>query len=190
MVTEDKVVVPLHKPGFKEKFFFLTSGILVSVPFTIFIAGFSDSLCVLMPVFYAQICSVAIFAPFVEEFAKAYPIFYRHGETEKSIFTLGLLVGLGFGLSEFVVYVFTLNVPIIARLPGIVFHASSTSITAYGIAKKKPIPFYLIAVALHFLNNFFALVGELWFIVGPAALATAFLLAWRFYLRTSETIVK
>ncbi len=190
MLTEDKVVIPLHKPSFREKIFFLTSGVLVSVPFTLFIAGFSESLCVLMPVFYAQICSVAIFTPFVEEFAKAYPIFYRHGETEKSIFTLGLLVGLGFGLTEFVLYVFTFNAPIIARLPGVLFHASSTSITAFGIAKKTPIPFYLLAVALHVLNNFFALFGDFWFLVGPATIGVAFLLCWHLYQRTSEIIVK
>jgi RsiW-degrading membrane proteinase PrsW (M82 family) len=77
----------------------------------------------------------------VEEVAKVFPLFYRHGETERSIFNLGVLVGLGFGVTEFALYVFTLNAFFIFRLPGIIFHASSAGITAYGIAKKKPVLF-------------------------------------------------
>jgi RsiW-degrading membrane proteinase PrsW (M82 family) len=188
--TEDKVLIPLHKPGFKEKLFFLTSGIIVSVPLTLFIAGFSDRLCILMPMFYATICSVAIFAPFVEEFAKAYPLFYRHGETERSIFILGLLAGAGFGATEFVLYVFTLGEPILSRIPGVIFHAASTSITGYGIAKKQPIPFYLIAVALHFSNNFFAVLNLFGYIAGPATVAAAIFLSWHLFGKTKERIVK
>ena len=92
-----------------------------------------------MPLFFAQVCSSVIFAPFVEEFAKVFPLIYRHGETERSLLDLGILVGLGFGVTEFALYVFTLGAPVLSRVPGVIFHASSTGITAYGIAKKKPI---------------------------------------------------
>ena len=71
--------------------------------------------------------------------------------------TLGVLIGLGFGISEFFLYVVFLHVPPIVRIPGVIFHASSASITAYGIAKKNPLPYYLISVALHAANNFFAI---------------------------------
>ena len=47
----------------------------------------------------------------------------------------------------------------IVRIPGVIFHASSAAITAYGIAKKKPLPYYLTSVLLHAANNFFAVVA-------------------------------
>ena len=82
-------------------------------------------------------------------------MFYRHGETERTYVTLGILIGLGFGISEFVLYVFFFDVPFIVRIPGVIFHASSAAITAYGIAKKNPLPYYLISVMLHVTNNLF-----------------------------------
>ena len=186
---DNKTIIPIHRPSLREYLFFFISGIIISVPFTLFIGRFTDSLCVIFSIFYATLCSVAIFAPFVEEIAKAFPLFYRHGETEKSIFTLGFLVGLGFGISEFFTYVLALGVPIPIRLPGIFFHAASTSITAYGIATKRPARFYLIAVVLHFSNNFSALFGPFWFIGGVAAVAVTYFLSWRLYRKTSERIV-
>ena len=155
METEQKATIALHKPNIKEKIFFFLSGLLVSVPFTLVFSEFSDSLCVALPLIFAQVCSSVIFVPFIEEFAKVFPLFYRHGETERSLLDLGILVGLGFGVTEFALYVFTLGAPFISRVPGIIFHASSAGITAYGIAKKKPLPFYLVAVSLHLANNLF-----------------------------------
>jgi hypothetical protein len=100
---------------------------------------------------------------------------------------LGLLIGLGFGVAEFFEYVFLVGVPPVARIPGIVFHASSATITAYGIAKKNPLPYYLVAVSLHIVNNFFALTGDF---IGVFAellvLITVYLLAWRFYRQASK----
>jgi len=192
METEQKATIPVHKPDIKEKIFFLSSGLLVSVPFTLFFYEFSDSLCVAMPLLFAQVCSLVIFAPFIEEFAKVFPLLYRHGETERSILDLGILVGLGFGVTEFVLYVFTLGVPFLARVPGVIFHASSTGITAYGIAKKKPVLFYLVAVAFHLANNFLALFSNSFsflYIPGLIVLIATYLLAWYLYRRTSETIV-
>jgi RsiW-degrading membrane proteinase PrsW (M82 family) len=190
METAQKTVVSVHKPNVKEKIFFLISGLLVSVPFTLFFSDFADSLCFVLPMFFAEVCSAVIFAPFIEEFAKVFPLYYRHGETERSIMTLAILAGLGFGITEFVLYVFTLNAPFISRVPGLIFHASSAGITAYGIAKKKPLRFYLIAVSLHLANNLFALLGSsLLYLPGVAVLVATYFLAWRLYQRTSETIV-
>jgi RsiW-degrading membrane proteinase PrsW (M82 family) len=190
METEQKAVLPVHKPDIKEKIFFFISGLLVSVPFTFFFSGFTDTLCVALPMLFAEVCSVVIFAPFIEEFAKVFPLFYRHGETERSIVNLAVLAGLGFGVTEFLLYVFTLNAPFISRIPAVIFHASSAGITAYGIAKKKPLLFYLIAVSLHLANNLFALIGTLLsYIPGLVILITTYLLAWRLYRRASENIV-
>jgi RsiW-degrading membrane proteinase PrsW (M82 family) len=192
METEQKATIRVHKPDIKEKIFFLGSGLLMSVPFTLFVSDFSDSLCVAMPLIVAQVCTLVIFTPFIEEVAKVFPLFYRHGETERSIVDLGILAGVGFGITELVLYVFTLGEPIISRIPGVIFHASSTCITAYGIAKKKPLKFYLIAVAAHLANNLFALFSStVSFLYIPAVivLLATYLLAWRLYSRTSETIV-
>ena len=189
MVTEQKAIIHVHKPDIKEKIFFFLSGVLVSVPFTLFFFRFTDTLCVTLPFLFAQVCSIVIFAPFIEEFAKVFPLFYRHGETERSIMTLAILIGLGFGVTELILYVFTSDATLLSRLPGVIFHASSAGITGYGIAKKKPVPFYLIAVSLHLGNNLFALLGNaLSVIPGLVVLVIAYLLTWRLYRQTSETV--
>jgi len=192
MENEQNPTISVHKPDIKEKIFFLGAGLLMSVPFTLFFSELSDSLCIAMPLLFAQVCTIVLFAPFIEEVAKVFPLFYRHGETERSFLDLGILVGVGFGLTEFALYVFTLGVPFISRIPGVIFHASSACITAYGIAKKKPLSFYLIAVAAHLVNNLLALFSNeimLLYIPGLIVLIATYLLAWRLYCQTSETIV-
>jgi RsiW-degrading membrane proteinase PrsW (M82 family) len=104
-----------------------------------------------------EIGTSIIFPPFIEEFAKAYPLFYRHGETRRSIFTLGFLTGLGFGITEFLFYVFGQGAPVFVRLPSIFFHAASASIIAYGIATKRPMRYYVIAVFLHLCQQYIRL---------------------------------
>ena len=182
---QDNLIIKPHRPNLKEKLFFLLSGIIVSIPITLLFGAFARNFLGIFPSFFASLISIVIFTPFIEEFAKAYPLFYRHGETERSIFILGFLVGLGFGITEFILYVFVLNIPVIVRLPGILFHASSTSIVAYGIAKRHPVRFYLIAVSLHLLNNFSAMLefGDTGVIV---ANLVAYYLCWRLYTRTTE----
>lgn len=137
--------------------------------------------------YFPSALAVIILAPFIEELAKVFPLFYRHGETERSFVLLGILIGLGFGISELVLYVLG-GVPLIVRIPGVIFHASSATITAYGIAKKNPLPYYLLAVILHVANNFFALEAAAIFglFVGLFVLIVAYLLAWRFYNRASK----
>jgi RsiW-degrading membrane proteinase PrsW (M82 family) len=189
-VNDNEVIVSGHRLSLEEKLFFLISGVITSVPLTLFVGTFADSLCFVLPLSFATICSVAIFTPFIEEFAKAYPLFYRHCETERSLFSLGFLVGLGFGLTEFFLYVMVFGGSVLIRLPGLFFHAASTSITAYGIATRKTWIFYLIAVALHFANNVAALFDPFWIIVGPAAIALTVLVSWYLYQRTSERFIE
>jgi RsiW-degrading membrane proteinase PrsW (M82 family) len=196
-MRDGEVVISVHRPPLKEKLFFLLSGMISSVPLTLFVDQFASSFLSSLSVFYSVLISAVIFSPFIEEFAKAFPLLYRHGETERSIFILGLLVGLGFGFVEFLLYVFVLGVPFISRLGGIVFHAASTSIIAYGIATRRAALFYLVSVTLHFLNNLVAFVFS-W--VDPAAalgsgslgsyavMVATLYLSVRLYSRTSEKI--
>jgi len=182
--------IPAHRPDIKEQFFFLLSGMIISVPLTLFINTYITNLLVdfLRP-FYVALLSTAVFAPITEEFAKSYPLFYRHGETERSIFKLGFLTGLGFGVSEFFLYVLVYEAPVSIRLFGILFHACNTSIVAFGLAKKHPLPFYLVAVFLHFSNNFLAIFGPLWALGGITILFLTYILSWILYNKTSEKVV-
>jgi RsiW-degrading membrane proteinase PrsW (M82 family) len=178
--TSRQCVIPLHKPSRKELIFFFASGLLVSIPF----AAFYESL---VPSAFSAALLIVVLAPFIEELAKVFPLFYRHGETERSLVTLGLLIGLGFGVAEFFEYIFFAHAPVVAAIPHIIFHGSSATITAYGIAKKNPLPYYMIAVSLHIMNNFFALTSDI--LLGILAellvLITVYLLAWRYFHKAS-----
>jgi hypothetical protein len=83
------------------------------------------------------------------------------------------------------------GVPLIDRIPGVIFHTSSASITAYGIAKKKFLPYYLTSVLLHGTNNVFAYdVPAFGMFPELLVVATAAFLAWHFYnLASDEKIV-
>jgi RsiW-degrading membrane proteinase PrsW (M82 family) len=174
-------VIPIHKPTQRELAFFFASGILVSIPFAVFFES-------LVPTAFSAALLIVVLAPFIEELAKVFPLFYRHGETERSLVTLGLLIGLGFGFAEFFEYVFYIGSPLIASLPHIIFHASSATIAAYGIAKKNPLPYFLLAVSLHIANNFFALSSDIFLGIFAELLVliTVYLLAWRFYHNASK----
>src|SRR5690606_8690604 len=140
--------IPLHRPNTNELMFFLLSGAILSVPLTLFISQYVSTLLVGLSTFAATLISVTVFAPLIEEFSKVFPLFYRHGETQRSIFHLALMVGLGFGIVEFITYI-AMGVNPIIRIPGLLFHPASTAITAYGIAIKNPVPYYFAAVMLH-----------------------------------------
>lgn len=176
-------VIPLHKPSLTEYIFFFATGIVISIPFAVFFEG-------LYPTGLPTIILLVVLAPLIEELAKVFPLFYRHGETERSIVTIGILIGAGFGISEFFLYVFIGGVPAIARLPGIIFHASSAGIVAYGIAKKNPLIYYIIAVGLHALNNLAASTGDAFSIfVQLLVLVVTYLLAWQLYHRASKKLI-
>jgi len=179
-VEPPRCIIPLHKPSLKELIFFLISGIVISFPFALFFEQLSS--------FVPAIISLVVMAPLIEEIAKVFPLFYRHGETERSIVNIGVLLGLGFGITELIEYVFLLGVPFVVRIPGVIFHASSAAIVAYGIAKKNPLPYYLLALALHFANNFlaeFTIVG-FGLLANLLVLIITYLLAWRFYHQSSK----
>ena len=180
MENGHQCVVPVHKPSLKELTFFFSLGVLVSIPFTLFFAQFYP--------YFPSALALIILAPFIEEIVKVFPLFYRHGETERSIVKLGILIGLGFGVSELVLYVAFLDAPLIVRISGVIFHASSAAVTAYGIAKKNPLPYYLLSVVLHATNNFFAYESELTsgLFIDLIVLIAAYFLAWRFYNRASN----
>ncbi len=191
-MEKPKVTIRLHKPTNTELMFFLISGAIVSVPLTLFVEQyFARPLLIGLPAIDTTVLTVTVFAPFVEEFSKVFPLFYRHGETQRSIFTLALFVGLGFGIVEFFTYVITYGMQVIPqRVPGLFFHPASTSITAYGIATKRPVPFYLAAVALHFSNNFLVILGPA---VGPSSIAVlivTILGSWGLHQKTKEEFVQ
>lgn len=176
-----------HRPKFGEKLFFFLSGAIISTPFPILVNSLASYFLIFkLPTFAGLVISLSIVGPLLEEFAKAYPLFYRHGETEKSLVGLGFLAGLGFGIAEFLFYVFFLKTPVFIRIPPLFFHAANTSLVAYGISQNKPGRFYLLAVFLHFLNNFTALLGGFWFIFGIVATLTSYALAWLFYKKAKE----
>jgi RsiW-degrading membrane proteinase PrsW (M82 family) len=191
-MSQGECVIKLHRPDVDEKLFFFLCGVITSVPLTVFIAQFANSFLAGLDVFSATLISTAVFAPFIEEFAKAFPLFYRHGETERSIFNLALFVGLGFGVVELLTYAFLLGANPLVRLPGLFFHPASTSITAYGIATKRPAPFYLAAVTLHFTNNFLAVMSLIdsfaGYFSGFIVVITVFT-SWRLHSRTQERFI-
>jgi hypothetical protein len=191
-MSQGECAIKLHKPDVDEKLFFFLCGAITSVPLTLFVAQFANSFLSGLDVFYATLISTAVFAPFIEEFAKTFPLFYRHGETERSIFSLALFVGLGFGVVELLTYAFLLGVNPLVRLPGLFFHPASTSITAYGIATKRPLPFYLVAVILHFSNNFLALTSLINPFAGHCSIvivAITVFTSWRLHSRTQERFI-
>lgn len=180
----------------KKAFFFL-SGVLISISFTLHVRKFVDPLLYKIPLFKGQgwkllpIFRMAILTPFLEEFAKAYPIIYRRDHNERSLVTLGSLVGLGFGIAESIMYISGNKVSINVRLLPTLFHAASTAIAAYGLVKDRPIRSYLTAVTLHSLNNLFVVLARLgilrlpWvFSIYPVLLAT-FSIAFYLHRKTS-----
>jgi RsiW-degrading membrane proteinase PrsW (M82 family) len=185
------LTVKIHRPSNSEFLFFILSGAIVSVPLTLFVEQYVSPLLTGLSTFSIALISVAVFAPFIEEFSKIFPLFYRHGETQRSIFDLGLCVGLGFGIVEFITYVAVFGPAIIiARIPGLFFHPASTSMAAYGIATRRPLPFYLAAVFLHFLNNFLAILAPGVFPFSVFVLVIALYVSWILYDKTKEEFVQ
>jgi RsiW-degrading membrane proteinase PrsW (M82 family) len=190
-MTSNHVTIRLHRPSPSELLFFVLSGAIVSVPLTLFVESFADPLLVGFSAVDVTVITIILFAPFVEEFAKVFPLFYRHGETQRSIFNLALCVGVGFGIVEFLTYVVTYGSEIIpGRIPGLFFHPASASITAYGIATKRPIPYYLAAVVLHFSNNFLAVAGSTVVPSTVIVLAITLFASWQLHDRTKEKFVE
>jgi RsiW-degrading membrane proteinase PrsW (M82 family) len=166
--------------GNRERFFFFLSGIIVGVPVALFFESISSQ-------YFSSFGIATIIAPLIEEFAKADPLFFRYERPARTLMRLGLLSGLGFGLAEFAVYV-SLGVPFILRVPAIGFHAAGTAIIGYGVFRRKTIQFYFLSVALHFVNNLFAGLGDLWLVGGIGATIASYYLAWRFYRKVRSVL--
>ncbi len=186
-----EATIQLHKPGISELLFFVLSGAIVSIPLTLFLEqNFGNPLISGLPAVDVTLITIVVFAPLVEEFSKVFPLFYRHGETQRSIFTLALCVGLGFGIVEFVTYIVLYGVGIVPdRIPGLFFHPASASITAFGIATRRPLPYYFAAVGLHFTNNFFAVTLPTLPISFLVLLATL-LISWRLHSKAKNMFVR
>jgi hypothetical protein len=73
------------------------------------------------------------------------------------------------------------------RLTSLVFHPANASISAYGIATKRPLQFYLLAVALHFSINFASLMAPVaaWVFV----LGLTVWISWTLYGKTKEKFI-
>jgi RsiW-degrading membrane proteinase PrsW (M82 family) len=171
--------------------FFLLSGALVSIPLTLFAQQNLNPLLVGLSTVDITLISITIFTPFIEEFSKVFPLIYRHGETQKSIFLLALFVGIGFGIVEFMTYYVTFGASVIvSRIPGLFFHPASTSIAAYGIATKKPLPYFLLAVLLHFLNNIFAVTGSFGLLASIIVTSISIILSWYLHTKTKEEFIE
>ena len=188
-MKKSEVVIQLHKPTRSERLFFLLCGAILSVPLTLFIGQYANNLLVGFSKFYAGLISAAVFSPLIEEFSKIFPLFYRHGETQRSIFNLALFVGLGFGIVEFLTYVFVLGASPVDPIPGLIFHPASTSITAYGVATKRPAPYYFAAVGLHFSNNFLAVVNSSAVSVSLLIVAAAVSVSFWLHGKTKEKFI-
>jgi RsiW-degrading membrane proteinase PrsW (M82 family) len=194
-VNSQECVIPVHKPKTTEMLFFFSCGIITSIPMATLARALVDPYLGNYAPITAALISVAIFTPFIEEFSKIFPLYYRHGETQRSILNLAIMVGLGFALVELLEYVILLGTPALYRLPGFFFHPASTAIAAYGIATKRPLIFYALAVALHFGNNFYffavstQIVNPLPFSVTILVSGLTVWLAWIFYRRTTEKVI-
>jgi RsiW-degrading membrane proteinase PrsW (M82 family) len=186
-MSEEKIEVFRHKPSTGELFFFLISGFLLSVPMTVFFESTAQNVLLSDFSFHsASILLAVVVAPIMEEFAKIFPMFYRHGETGKSLVTLGFIIGLGFGLSEFVEYVFIYGVSPLVRLPVVFFHASTTSIAAYGVSKGQTFRYYVLAVFLHFSLNSSATLGAWTGGIYVVILGVAYFLSGRLHSISSD----
>jgi hypothetical protein len=189
-VSMNTCTVKIHKPGIGEKLFFFASGMIIGVPVALVFEVYAGQFLGAPSQFTSFILAVAL-APFIEEFAKVYSLFMRHGETQRSYAVLGFLLGLGFGVAEFMIYVFAVGASFWVRVPAVIFHASSTLIAAYGIVVKRILPYYLVAVFLHMSVNAVAYVPDPFWLIGMVAvLALTFLLAYRLYRKTQEKFVE
>ncbi len=170
---------------------FFLQGIIVSVPLTYFLETASAGWVATLGFgVWGYVALVTVAAPIIEEFTKVFPLTFRHAETPKSIMKLGFLSGLGFGLAEFLLYVTVLGAPIAIRFPEMFFHAASTSITAYGVAKGRFARYYALAVFLHFSNNFLTFFGDIWFILGVLVIAVSYVIAYRYYSSSPDTYLE
>jgi RsiW-degrading membrane proteinase PrsW (M82 family) len=185
----EECIIPIHRPKPAEMVFFFSCGIIMSVSITFFITALLDPSITGLAAPWPAVISLALFAPFIEEFSKIFPLYYRHGETQRSILNLAIMVGLGFAVVELLEYVLLFGAPVVIRLPGLFFHPSSTAISAYGIATRRPVPFYFLAVSLHFAANFLSIVNPLPLSLSILIVGLTVFIAYKLHGRTKEKMI-
>jgi RsiW-degrading membrane proteinase PrsW (M82 family) len=189
MSEKDVTVIPIHRPNRLEVTTFFAQGLLMSIPMAIYFEGFfANHITQIAPFLPLPEVMAILLAPFIEEFAKVFPLFARHGETARTIVLLGFITGLGFGFAEFLIYVFQYGAPVGERILQIFDHASYTLISSYGLVSRRFIPFFLLAVAFHASFNLLVEQGFL-VVVAVASAGIAILLAWNLYNRAKDTLV-
>ncbi|UCG69886.1 MAG: PrsW family intramembrane metalloprotease [Thermoplasmata archaeon] len=115
-----------------------------------------------------------IIAPIAEEAAKGLGVFTAGSDLDEVEDGLiyGASVGLGFAATENLLYgylalqegfIIFIATAVVRSISSALLHASATSVTGYGIGKKKILgrghyilPYYLLAVLMHALFNLFA----------------------------------
>jgi hypothetical protein len=74
-MKKEEVVIQLHKPNTKEMLFFLTSGMIMSVPLTLFIYQYADALLIGLDPFTVALISSAFFCALHRGILKSLPPF-------------------------------------------------------------------------------------------------------------------
>ena len=142
--------------------------------------------------YYYGLLLAVIIAPFAEEAAKGLGVFTagRDLDEVEDGLVYGAAVGLGFAATENLLYEYNALVTmglaafiataVIRSISSALLHASATSVTGYGIGRKKIwgrryriIPFYLLAVGMHALFNFLAIMGTLFSLLLAISFAIA-----------------
>lgn len=171
-----------HVPNLKERIYFFALGPLLAIPLSIFYQNFLDTY---LTKFFSETLVfsviVVIVAPLIEELLKAVPLLYRHIEVKKSIMNLAIYLGVGFGLSELILYVVNYNVPLRSRIPSLIFHPVSAIIIAYGINKGQTLKFFLVSLFFHSGSNYIKLVQPAWTLGWLILNIIAVILAVRLY---------
>ncbi len=129
---------------------------------------------------YTTLILVCVIAPLAEEAAKGLGVFSAGVELDEveDGLVYGSSVGLGFAATENLLYEYIalttlgfgafIATAIVRSISSAFLHASATSVTGYGIGRKKILgrgyyiwPFYLLAVLMHGTFNFFASMQSL-----------------------------
>lgn len=127
----------------------------------------------------ALLLVIVVIAPLAEELAKGLGVLRvrRHIHEMEDGIVYGASAGLGFAATENLLYgvvaaaaTGSLTAPLVLigvrSFSSALLHASATSAFGYGVARslllgKSLLPFYLLAVFMHGLFNFFAGLGEI-----------------------------
>ncbi len=189
-MSKETAIIHIHRPSQLEITSFFVQGLIMSIPMAIYFEEyFNGHLAQIAPWLPVPEVMALLLAPFIEEFAKVFPLFERHGETAKTIVFLGFITGLGFGFAEFFIYVFQYGEPVGARILQIFDHASYALISSYGLVVRRFLPFFFLAVGFHASFNLLVEQGNFLVVAAVASAGVAILLAWSLFNRAQENLV-